>query len=38
MQINNVRGFSFTELSNPHKKNNDFAFQIYGGCALATGI
>lgn len=27
-----------TELSNSHKQNDDFAFQIYGGCALAEGI
>lgn len=38
MQIYNVKGFLPTELSTPHKQNNDFAFQIYVGCALATGI
>lgn len=32
------KDFLPTELSNPHKKNDDFAFQIYGGCAHAERI
>lgn len=38
MQIYHVKGFLPPDLSNPHKQNGDFALQIYGGCALATGI
>lgn len=27
-----------TEFSSPHKQNDNFAFQIHGGCALVAGI
>lgn len=38
MQIYNGKGFLPTELSNPHKQNDGFAFQIYGVSALVPGI